>query len=91
MMKQTEFFEESWQRKKPREKLKKLDSSKKLNLRKSRSDFKNWPWRLQEMQQESKRNKRKLRSKKDSDRSNLPRMKLREESVNKMKKMSGKD
>ena len=31
MMKQTEFFEESWQRKKPREKLKKLDSSKRLN------------------------------------------------------------
>ena len=43
------------------------------------------------MQQESKRNKRKLKSKRDSDKSNSPRMKLREESGNKTKKMSEKD
>lgn len=43
------------------------------------------------MLQESKKNKRKLRSKRDSDKLNKLRTKLKEENENKMKKMSGKD
>ena len=43
------------------------------------------------MLQESRKNRKRLRSKKDSDKSEQLKMKLREESANKMKKMSAKD
>jgi len=73
------------------EKLRKLDLNKRPNSKKSRLDFRNWLWRLPEMPQESKKNRKKLRSKRDLDKSGWLKMKLREESESKMKRMSGKD
>ena len=43
------------------------------------------------MQQELRKNRKRQRSKKDSDKLEQLKMKLREESANKMKKMSVKD
>ena len=78
-------------KRRPEERLKKLDSSKKLSLKKSRLDFRSLLWKRREMLLELKRNKKRLKSRKDYVRLNLQRMKLREENGNKMRKMSVKD
>ena len=78
-------------KRRPEERLKKLDSSKKLSLKKSRLDFRSLPWKRREMQPELKRNKKRLKSRRDYVRLNSQKMKLREENGNKMRKMSVKD
>lgn len=91
MMKLTDYWRKSLLKRRPEERLKKLDSSKKLSLKKSRLDFRSLPWKRREMQPELKRNKKRLKSRKDYVRLNSQKMKLREESGNKTRKMNVKD